>query len=187
MATIFALNHLGATFSAKLRNFTEDADLDHSLIASQSIVFYRPDGSNFIKAANLEIDDINPSQIISLTNIVGDGIEDVITVTIAATNLLKNGELMSITGTANFNITNAPITIVDATKFTYKLKTGVGSATPEGSGTVTTQGEKKIVYQNVTSEGSILDKRGRWQFAAEVVLTNGNILPTRDRKVFWVT
>ena len=185
MATIVAVGHLGATFSAKLRNFVKDSDIDHTLIDSQSIVFYRPNGTNFKKSANLEVDPINPSQVIALSNIVGDGIEDVITVTVPATNKLKNGELITISSTTNFNVSKVPLTIVDATTFTYKLG-AVGNVSSEATGNVTTQGEKLIVYQNITAEGSILDVLGKWQFAAEVVLTNGNILTTRDRVIFWV-
>ena len=187
MATIFALNHLGATFSSKMRNFTKDADIDTSLITDQFIVFVKPDGTSFEKQATIEADEINPSQVIALSNIVGDGIEDVITVTITATNLLKDGELMSISGTTNFNVTNKPITIVDATKFTYKLGSGVGSTSSESTGNVTTQGEKLVTYQNTDPELSILDELGRWQWFARIVLSNSDSIPTRDRGIFWVT
>ena len=187
MAVIFALNHLGATFSSKMRNFTKDADIDTSLISDQFIVFVKPDGTSFEKQATIEADEINPSQVITnLSAIVGDGIEDVITVTIPATNLLKDGELMSVTSTTNFNVTNKPITIVNATTFTYKLGSGVGSTDSESSGTITTQGEKKITYQNTDPELSILDELGRWQWFARIVLTNNDVLPTRDRAIFWV-
>ena len=185
MATIFALNHLNASFSSKMRNFTKDADIDTSLITDQFIVFVKPDGTSFEKQATIEADEINPSQVIALSNIVGDNNEDTITVTISDTSLLKNGELMSISGTTNFNVTNKPITIVNATTFTYKLGS-VGSATPETSGNLTTQGEKLITYQNTDPELSILDEVGRWQFAAKVVLASGDNFETRDRKIFWV-
>ena len=185
MAVIFAKDHLGATFSSKIQNFTKDADIDHTLIASQSIIFVRPNGTSFRKSANLEADEINPSQVISLSNIVGDGIEDLVTVTIPATNLLKDGELMSVTSTTNFNVTNKPITIVDATKFTYKLGSP-GNVSAESTGDVTTQGEKLVTYQNTDPEASILDDLGRWQFAARVVLANSDSIPTRDRAIFWV-
>ena len=185
MATIFALNHKNATFSAKIRNIVQDADFDTSLITDQFIVFYRPNGKSFEKQATIEADEINPSQVIALSNIVGDNNEDTITVTISYTSLLKNGELMNISGTTNFNVTNKPITIVNATTFTYKLGS-VGSATPETSGDLTTQGEKLITYQNTDPELSILDELGRWQFAAKVVLASGDNFETRDRKIFWV-
>ena len=186
MAVIFSLNHLNATFSAKVRNIVKNADFDTSLIASQFIVFYKPDGTRFEKQATLEADEVNPSQVIALSNIVGDNNEDTITVTITATNLLKDGELMSVTSTTNFNVTNKPITIVDATTFTYKLGS-VGSATPETSGNLTTQREKLITYQNTDPELSILDELGRWQWFAKIVLTNNDVLPTRDRGIFWIT
>ncbi len=129
MATIFGLNHLGATFRVKLIDCLKSADIDISSVSDQFIIFYKPNGTNFQKQATLDPDPVNPSQVIALSNIVGDGIEDKITVTIANTNVLKDGELMSITGTTNFNVNNKPLTIVDATKFTY-LFGSVGSATP---------------------------------------------------------
>lgn len=187
MATIFGLNHLGATFRVKLIDCLKSADIDISDVVDQFIIFYKPNGTNFQKQATLDPDPVNPSQVIALSNIVGDGIEDKITVTIPNTALLKNGELMSITGTTNFNVNNKAITIVDATKFTYLLGSGVGSTTPEVSGTVTTQGEKLITYQNTSPEDSILDQVGKWEFAGKVELTNNDELPTSDRFVFWVS
>ena len=186
MVTIFGLNHLGATFRVKLKDPLIGSDIDVLLISDQFIVFYKPDGKSFEKQATLEDDPVNPSQVIALTNIVGDGIEDKITVTIPNTALLKDGELMSITGTTNFNVTRKPITIVDGTKFTYLLGT-VGNTTPETSGSVTTQGEKLVTYQNTSPEASILDTIGRWEFAAKIKLTDDDEFPTRDRGVFWVS
>ena len=187
MATVFSLNHLGATFRVRLKDLLKGSDIDVSLITDQFIVFYKPDGKSFEKQATLDPDSVNPSQVIALSNIVGDGIEDVITVTIPNTALLKDGELMSITGTTNFNVTNKPITIVNPTTFTYKL--GVpGSTTPEGAGTVTTQGEKFVVYQNTAPETvSILDTIGKWEFGGKIKLTSNDEFTTSDRGVFWVS
>ncbi|MBL4817990.1 MAG: hypothetical protein JKY15_01985 [Deltaproteobacteria bacterium] len=185
MVKYYSLNHLNATFPVKLKISTSKADFNLSLISDQFITFLKPDGTTFEKQANLEVDSVNPSQAISLSNIVGDGIEDKITVTVPNTALLKTGELMSITGTSNFNVTNKPITIVTATTFTYQLGS-VGSVSAENSGTVTTQGEKKIVYQNTDPESSILDVHGPWEYGARVVLTNGDGFTTRDRSIFWV-
>ncbi len=186
MATVFGLNHLGVTFRVKLKDCLKESDIDVLLISDQFIVFYRPNGTSFEKQATLEDDLTNPSQVIALSNIVGDGIEDKITVTIPNTALLKDGELMSITGTTNFNVTRKPITIVDATTFTYLLG-AVGNTTPETSGSVTTQGEKLVTYQNTTPEPSILDQVGKWEFAGKVKLTNDDEFPTSDRAIFWVT
>ncbi len=187
MATIFGLNHLGATFQVKLKDCLKEADIDISAIVDQFIVFYKGKGKSFEKQATLDADPTNPSQIIPLSNIVGDGIEDKITVTISNTNLLKDGELMSISGTSNFNVTNKPITIVDGTKFTYLLGS-VGNTSSEASGNVTTQGEKLITYQNTDPEVvSILDEIGKWEFAGKVELSNSDEFPTSDRSVFWVT
>lgn len=186
MAIVFALNHFGATFQGKLTNFLKEADISFALISDQFIVFYKPDGTRFEKQATLDVDPVNPSQIITLTNIVGDGIEDTITVTIPNTALLKTGELMSISGTTNFNVSNKKITIVDGTKFTYKLGT-TGSVAAEGTGTVTTEGEKLVTYQNTTPDPvSILDVRGKWEYAIRAVLTSSDDFETRDRSVFWV-
>lgn len=186
MVDIYALSHLNATFSAKVRNFVKKSDLDTVIISDQFIVFYKPTGASFEKQANLEADEINPSQVISLSNIIGDGIEDVITVTIPATNVLKDGELMTITATTNFNTTNKSITIVDAAKFTYKLGSGVGSTSSESTGTVTTQGEKRVVYQNTNPESTIFDEKGWWEFAVRIALSNGDGFTTRERAGFWV-
>jgi len=186
MATIFGKGHLGATFRVKLKDIIRGADIDVSLIADQFIIFYRPNGTNFQKQATLDNDLTNPSQVIPIVNIVGDGIEDKITVTIANTNVLKDGELMSISGTVNFDVTNKPITIVDGTKFTYLLGT-VGNVAAEIVGNVTTQGEKLVTYQNTSPEASILDQVGKWEFAGKVDLTNNDEFPTSDRAIFWVS
>jgi len=187
MATIFGKGHLGATFRIKLKDIMRGADIDVSLISAQFIIFYKPNGTNFQKTATLDPDPVNPSQVIPIVNIVGDGIEDKITVTIANTNVLKDGELMSISGTVNFNITNKPITIVDGTKFTYLLGTGVGNTSAESVGNVTTQGEKLVTYQNTDPETSILDQVGKWEFAGKVDLTSNDEFPTSDRAIFWVS
>ena len=94
--------------------------------------------------------------------------------------------MVSITATTNFNATTKPITIVTATTFTYRLGT-VGNTTPEIAGTVTSQGEKLLNYQNTTPEASILDQVGKWEFAGRVVLTNSDGFPTSSRFVFWVS
>lgn len=186
MAKRYSLNQQNATFASKVTKTSDGADLDHTLIADQFMVFYKPKGTRFEKQANLEVDDINPSQIIALSAIVGDGIEDVITVTIANTGLLKEGELVTISATTNFNVSKKPITILDATKFTYKLGS-VGNVSSEATGNVTTQGEKKVVYQNTDPEESILDEIGKWERAVRMVLTNGDDVETVDRALFWVS
>ena len=186
MGKVYALNDLNVTFRAKVTNFVKDSDLDHTLISDQFIVFYKPRGKSFEKQATLVNDTTNPSQVITLSNIVGDGIEDKITVTVPNTALLKDGELITISGTANFDVSKKPVTIVDATKFTYLLDL-VGNTTPETSGNVTTQGEKKVLYHNTTPEASILDEVGKWEYAVRVVLSNGDGFTTRDRGIFRVT
>lgn len=53
MATVFALDHLGAKFQVKLVDCVTDANIDTSDVAEQFIVFYKPDGTRFEKTAIL--------------------------------------------------------------------------------------------------------------------------------------
>ena len=53
MATIFALDHLGAKFQVKLTDCVDDADFDVSNVAEQFIVFYKPNGVKIEKTATL--------------------------------------------------------------------------------------------------------------------------------------
>lgn len=53
MATIFALNHLGAKFQVKLVDCVTDVNIDVSSVTEQFIVFYKPDGATFEKVATL--------------------------------------------------------------------------------------------------------------------------------------
>lgn len=53
MATVFALDHLGAKFQVKLVDCVSDANIDTADIAEQFIVFYKPDGTRFEKTATL--------------------------------------------------------------------------------------------------------------------------------------
>ncbi|KKN75408.1 hypothetical protein LCGC14_0380290 [marine sediment metagenome] len=186
MATVFGLNHLGATFQVKLTDCLDDSDVDTTDITSQFIVFYKPDGTNFEKAATLIADPENPSQALTITNIVGNGVDGIVTVTVAATNLLAEGELITITGTTNFNATRKPVKIVSATTFTYDLGSP-GSVSAESSGTATTPGEFLLNYQNTNPESTILDIIGKWEFAGRVVLSNSDEFATSERFVFWVS
>lgn len=54
MATIFALNHLGAKFQVKLTDCVDDVDLDVSSVIQQSIIFTKPNGTKIEKVATLE-------------------------------------------------------------------------------------------------------------------------------------
>ena len=54
MATIFALNHLGAKFQVKLTDCVTDNNIDVSSVVEQSIIFYKPNGTSFEKSATLE-------------------------------------------------------------------------------------------------------------------------------------
>ena len=53
MATAFALDHLGAKFQVKLTDCVDDSDIDTADVDEQFIVFYKPDGTSFEKAALL--------------------------------------------------------------------------------------------------------------------------------------
>jgi len=53
MATVFALDHLGAKFQVKLVDCVTDVNIDVSLVDEQFIVFYKSDGTRFEKTATL--------------------------------------------------------------------------------------------------------------------------------------
>jgi len=53
VATVFALDHLGAKFQVKLVDCVTDVNIDVSLVTEQFIVFYKPDGTKFEKTATL--------------------------------------------------------------------------------------------------------------------------------------
>jgi len=58
MATKFALNFLGARFRVKLVDCLTGLNVNVGSVVSQDIVFYRPDGTSFAKAASLVEDPI---------------------------------------------------------------------------------------------------------------------------------
>jgi len=185
MAVTYSLGQEGVKIKIKVTDCLTNTDFDITEITDQKIVFVKPDGSTFEKQATLDSDPANPPQVIALSNIVGDGIEDTITVTIPNTALLKDGELMSISATTNFNATNKAITITSATTFTYQLGF-IGSTTPESTGTVTTQGEKLITYHNTSPEASIFDLRWEWEYTAVLTLSTGDVAQLSQRRVAWV-
>ena len=53
MATIFALDHLGAKFQVKLIDCIDDSNFNVLDVAEQFIVFRKPDGTKFEKTATL--------------------------------------------------------------------------------------------------------------------------------------
>jgi len=185
MAEMYSLGQEGVKLQIRVKDCVNNSDFDTSIITTQQIVFYKPNNSSFEKTATLVVDPVNPSQVITLSNIIGDGIEDTITVTIPNTALLKDGELMTISGTTNFNATNKPITIVTGTTFTYPLG-AVGSTSAENAGTVTTQGEKFVTYINTPSEESIWDLVGSWQYTAKLTLSTTTVAQLSQRKIAWV-
>jgi len=186
MATQFSLNQSGVTFAVKLTDCNNDSIRNISNIADQKIGFIKPNGLQIDKQATLVADPENPSQIISISNIVGNGIDGIIIVTISNTNILKEGEIVSISGTTNFDVTNVPLSIIDGTKFSYNLGT-VGSATPETSGTATTQGEFLVTFINTAPETTpLLDLVGLWEYFAKVKQTDNGEFATSTTAIFWV-
>lgn len=186
MAIIFALNQSNISFEVKLTDCGDGSIRDTSNIADQKIGFIKQDGTQFDKQATLVADPENPSQIISISNIVGNGIDGTIVVTISNTNILKEGEIVSITGTTNFNVSNVPLSIIDGTTFSYNLGS-VGSAISEGSGTATTQGESLITFINTAPETTpLLDLVGIWQYFGKVKQTDDGIFATSTAVIFHV-
>ena len=53
MATVFALDHLGAKFQVKLVDCVSGVNIDITDVVEQFIVFYKPDGTRFEKTATL--------------------------------------------------------------------------------------------------------------------------------------
>ena len=69
MATVFALDHLGAKFQVKLVDCVTDDNIDTSSVAESFIVFYKPDGTRFEKTAALEkVPPVTGDDFITYTN-----------------------------------------------------------------------------------------------------------------------
>lgn len=186
MAIQLSLNQSNVTFAVELTDCDNDAIRNISNIANQRIGFIKPNGIQFDQPATLEPDPENPSQIITITNIVGNGNDGVVIVTIPNTNILKEGEIVSISATTNFNKSNVPLSIIDGTTFSYNLGT-VGSATPESTGTATTQGEFLIVFINTAPETTpLLDLVGLWEYFGKVQQTDSGVFATSESVVFYV-
>jgi len=186
MAIILTLNQSNVPFAVKLTDCGDDSIRNVSNIADQRIGFIKPNGLQFDKQATLVADPENPSQIITISNIVGNGIDGTIIVTISNTNILKNGEIVSISATTNFDVTDVPLSIIDGTTFSYNLGT-VGSTTPEGSGTATTQGEFLITFINISPETTpLLDLVGAWEYFGKVKQTDNGEFATSESVVFHV-
>ncbi len=186
MAIILSLNQSNIPFAVKLTDCGDGSIRDISNISEQRIGFIKPDGTQFDQVALLPADPENPSQVIPITNIVGNGIDGIIIVTIANTDILKDGEIVSISATTNFNVTNVPLSIIDGTTFSYNLGT-VGNATPETTGTATTQGEFLITFTNVAPETTpLLDLVGMWHYFGKVKQTDDGEFATSQAVIFHV-
>jgi len=106
-----------------------------------------PDDLNFIDGAKFEgqilvlqgtaaqVLNIIHAQLPNISNIVGDGSTNIVTVTTAVNHNLLTGARVNILSTTNFNAPDKPITVTSPTIFTYDLG-GIGNATPETSGLV---------------------------------------------------
>ena len=186
MAISLSLNQSNVPFAVKLTDCDNDAIRNVSNIAEQKIGFIKPDGIQFDQVALLPADPENPSQVITITNIVGNGIDGIVIVTIANTNILKEGEIVSISATTEFDVENVPLSIIDGTTFSYNLGT-VGNATPENTGTATTQGEFLITFTNVAPETTpLLDLVGMWHYFGKVKQTDDGEFATSQAVIFHV-
>lgn len=187
MAIILTLNQSNVPFAVKLTDCDNDAVRNTANIAEQRIGFIKPDGTQFDKVATLVADPENPSQIIPITNIVGNGVDNIIIVTIADTGILKEGEFVSIVGdtTTDFDVADVPLSIIDGTTFSYNLGS-VGSTVPD-TGTATTQGEFLITFTNVSPETTpLLDLVGMWSYFAKVKQNDNGIFATSQAVIFHV-
>ena len=87
------------------------------------------------QGTNQQVQNIINANILTLTNIVGDGITTV-TVTLSDTGTLQNGDSINVLSTDNFNLNGAIIdNLVVDTSFTYERVEGA-STTPESSGLI---------------------------------------------------
>lgn len=186
MAINLTLNQSNVTFAVKLTDCGDGSIRNTSNIAEQKIGFIKPDGVQFDKVATLSADPENPSKVISITNIVGNGIDGIIVVTISNTNILKEGEIVSISATTNFDVTDVPLFIINGTTFSYNLGT-VGSTIAESTGTATTQGEFLITFINTAPETiPLLDLVGTWHYFGKVKQTDNGVFATSEAVIFHV-
>lgn len=186
MAIILTLNQSNIHFSVKLTDCGDGTIQNISDIVEQKISFINPDGVQFSKEASLTIDPENPSQTIPVSNLIGNGIDGTIIGTISNTNILKDGEIGSISNTTNFNVDNVPISIIDGTTFSYNLGT-VGDIAPESTGTLITQGEFIITYINFAPEDPpLLNLIGTWHYFAKIKNLDEGISATSEAVIFYV-
>jgi len=113
-----------------------------NLIASVSTQLDTIDGAGFdgqiliARGAGLA-QTITQNIALSIDNIVGNGVDNIITVTVATGtgSVLSTDNKVNITGTATFDIIGTIITKTGADTFTYDLGS-IGSATPDTNGQV---------------------------------------------------
>lgn len=136
-----------------LINISRNADNDDLNSASSSMIILNPEGGvgDFLDRMVPGSDVLRyPIQYIQtkiqniilripllliITNIVGNGVDNIITVTVPSTSALATNDSVQISNTTNFNISSAAITVTGGTTFTYDLGI-IGSAISESSGDV---------------------------------------------------
>ena len=142
-----------ATIANGLINISRNADNDDANAASSPMIILSPEGGagdfldkmipgsdvlrypiQYIQTKNQPIILRIPLSL-TITNIVGTGVSNIITVTVASTSALATGDSIDISNTTNFNIGDTVITVTGGSTFTYDLGT-TGTATAETSGDV---------------------------------------------------
>jgi len=88
-----------------------------------------------LQGTNQQVINIRNGLLMNIVNIVGTGIDNIITVTVGSTTGLISGDKVNIVGTSNFDINGATITVTGGTTFTYDLGS-IGSTTAETTGQI---------------------------------------------------
>ena len=140
------------TYDPKLVTIDSDGHIDITKTSEKDSSYIlmtgagTPDDLNFIDGAQhngqILVLQGTASQVInaihaslrSISNIVGTGVDNIITVTTSAVHGLTTGAKINIIGTTNFDAQNKSITVTSTTIYTYDLGS-TGSATPETTGT----------------------------------------------------
>lgn len=77
MADIFSLDQEAVKFKIKVTDCTNDTAFDVSSVASQNMIFYKPDGTVLTKTAIMVEDTANPGEFfVQYTNSASDSILD---------------------------------------------------------------------------------------------------------------
>jgi len=106
-------------------------DFLDTILPGGDVLFYQ---EQLIQTVNKPIT-LRPRLEKNIVSISGDGATNIITVEVADTSQLTDGDKVNIIGTLNYDLNSAVITILNSTEFTYDLGS-VGSATIETVGLV---------------------------------------------------